>query len=159
MRFTILTVLSTALVVGMAPTTSAQIARTRIPGNGETVPPTGAIPRDPQFPYAGLWQGTRTMPLGAGDVVFRFSVVDGSYNGATLHPDGGAVRHGQLAATAGGLTWEQPNSGGGTWVYRVRLVSPDSIVGTLILRDPPPNLTPAPSGTLVLVRTRARGER
>ena len=99
MRLTTLTCLSTALVVVAATTTSAQIARTRSPGNGETVPATGAIPRNPQFPYAGLWQGTRTMPLGSGDIVFRFSVVDSAYGGATLHPDGGAVAHRQLAST------------------------------------------------------------
>jgi len=92
------------------------------------------------------------MPLGQGEIAFRFSVVDGAYRGATVHTDGGSVPHRQLTATAGGLLWEQPNSGGGTWVYTVRLVGPDSMIGTLVLRDPPPNLTPAPTGTLVLVR-------
>jgi hypothetical protein len=159
MRFTTLTCLSAALVVMSATTASAQIARTRAPANGQTTPATGGIPRDPQFPYAGLWQGTRTMPLGAGDVVLRFTVVDGAYAGAMVHPDGGEAPHRRLVATAAGLTWESPNSGGGTWVYKVRLAGPDSMTGTLTLRDPPPNLTPAPSGTMVLVRTRARNER
>jgi hypothetical protein len=149
-RFTI-TTLGVALLVFIAPHASAQIARTRSPA-GDVQPVAGAIPRDPQFPYAGLWRGTRTMPLGQGEIAFRFSVVDGAYTGATVHADGGSVPHRQLTATAGGLAWEQPNSGGGTWVYNVRLVGPDSIIGTLVLRDPPPNLTPAPTGTMVLVR-------
>jgi hypothetical protein len=140
-----------ALVLCFTQHASAQIARTRTPA-GDAQPIAGAMARDPQFPYAGLWQGTRTMPRGTGEIAFRFSVTDGAYAGATVHADGGTVPHRQLTATAAGLEWEQPNSGGGTWVYRVRLVGPDSMIGTLVLRDPPPNLTPAPSGTMVLVR-------
>ena len=140
-----------ALVLCFTQLASAQIARARTPA-GDAQPIGGAIARDPQFPYAGLWQGTRTMPLGTGAIAFRFSVADRAYTGATVHADGGTVPHRQLTATPGGLEWEQPNSGGGTWVYRVRLVGPDSMIGTLVLRDPPPNLTPAPTGTMVLVR-------
>ena len=144
--------LTVALVLFAASESVAQIARTRTPMGGDTTPMAGVIPRDPQFPYAGLWRGIRTMPLGTGEIAFRFSVTDGAYTGATIHSDGGMVPHHELTATAAGLTWDQPNSGGGIWVYRVRLVAPDSMVGTLVLRDPPPNLTPAPSGMLVLVR-------
>ena len=131
----------------------AQIARTRSPG-GEAAPAPvqSGTPRDPRFPYAGVWRGTRTMPIGSDQIGFRFTVTDDRYTGVTLHPGGGTAPQNALAATAAGLTWEQPNSGGGTWVFRVRLAGPDSMVGTLVLRDPPPNLTPAPSGTMVLVR-------
>jgi hypothetical protein len=147
-----------ALSVCLAQRSTAQIARTRTPA-GDGQPIAGAIARDPQFPYAGLWQGTRTMPLGSGDIAFRFSVTDGAYTGVTVHADGGTVPHRQLTATAAGLVWEQPNSGGGTWVYHVRLAGPDSMIGTLVLRDPPPNLTPAPAGTMVLVRQSASTRR
>lgn len=77
------------------------------------------------------------MPRGTGEIAFRFSVVDGEYSGATVHADGGSVPHSHLTATAAGLVWEQPNSGGGTWVYTVRLVSADSMIGSLVLRDKP----------------------
>ena len=69
-----------------------------------------------------------------------------------LHPGGGRAPSNNLTQTADGLTWESPNSGGGTWVYHVRLAAQDSMVGTLVLRDAPPNLQPAPTGTLVLTR-------
>jgi hypothetical protein len=92
------------------------------------------------------------MPVGSDEVTLRFTVVDGAYSGAMLFPGGGSAPHRQLVANSGGLTWESPNSGGGTWVYHVRLVAADSMTGALILRDPPPNLTPAPAGTMVLVR-------
>ena len=157
-RFTNTTLQAIALVLFIAPHAEAQIARTRTPaGDGQQA--AGAIPRDPQFPYAGLWLGTRTMPLGQGEIAFRFSVADGAYTGATVHADGGSVPHRQLTATAAGLVWEQPNSGGGTWVYNVRLVGPDSMIGALVLRDPPPNLTPAPTGTMVLVRQQVSSRR
>lgn len=136
-----------ACAVGAA---DAQAARRRSGGEGRAA--AAAVPRDARFPYAGLWVGVRTMPLGADTIGLRFTVVDGRYAGETLHPDGSRAPQHRLAASAAGLAWEQPNSGGGTWVFRVRLAGPDSMAGTLVLRDPPPSLTPAPRGTLVLTR-------
>src|SRR5262245_4942004 len=104
-RFTIRTLGAVALVLSIAGHAAAQIARTRTPA-GDAQPVAGAIPRDPQFPYAGVWRGTRTMPLGQGEIALRFSVVDGAYTGATVHSDGGSVPHRQLMATASGLVWE-----------------------------------------------------
>lgn len=129
----------------------AQLARTRDP-NAAPAAAGGGIPRDARHPYAGLWSGTRTMPMGADVVRFQFSAADGNYTGVMLYPGGGRAPSNNLTQTADGLTWESPNSGGGTWVYRVRLAAQDSMVGTLVLRDPPPNLQPAPNGTLVLTR-------
>lgn len=148
-----------ALALFVAYTAAAQLPRTRAPGGTDAPPAENGIPRDPHFPYAGLWTGTRTMPVGSDDIRLRFSVVDGNYAGAMLHPGGRIAPHHNLAASAAGLTWESPNSGGGTWVYNVRLAGPDSMVGTLVLRDPPPNLTPAPRGTMVLTRQPAPGSR
>ena len=76
-----------------------------------------------------------------------------------IPPGGGIAPHNHLAASAAGLTWDSPTSGGGTWVYNVRLAGPDSMVGTLVLRDPPPSQTPAPTGTLVLTRQPAGAPR
>jgi hypothetical protein len=111
------------------------------------------------MPYAGLWTGTRTMPMGAGGISFQFSAAEGKYQGATIHPDGSKAPQLKLAVSASGLTWESPNSGGGTWVYTVHLASPDSMIGTLILRDAPANFKPVPSGTLVLTRQNPSGAR
>lgn len=150
-------VAATLFVVAHA--AAAQLPRTRSPGGPDAPAPTNGIPRDPHFPYAGLWSGTRTMPMGSDQIRFRFSVADGKYSGEMIHPGGGIAPHNHLSASAAGLTWDSPNSGGGTWVYNVRLAGPDSMVGTLVLRDPPPNLTPAPVGTLVLTRQPAGSPR
>ena len=130
---------------------SAQLARRRGP-DGDGGPPPAGVPRDARFPYAGVWTGTRTMPVGTGEIGFRFTVKDEKYSGQTLHPDGSTAPQDKLTLTAAGLTWESPNSGGGTWVYSVRLASPDSMVGTLVLRDAPANFTTVPKGTMVLTR-------
>ena len=143
--------LTAALGCFAATSAGAQIARTRSPEGGVT-PGANGVPRDPRFPYVGDWRGTRTMPQHTGAVGFRFAITDGKYSGASIYPDGGTVPHRNLVATAAGLSWEQPNSGGGTWVYTVRLAGPDSMVGGMVLRDPPANLMPAPTATMVLTR-------
>jgi hypothetical protein len=143
--------IAAALLFALTGGASAQEMRRRSP-DGANAPPTAGASRDPRFPYAGVWAGTRTMPMGSDDVGFRFTVTDGKYSGATLHPDGGTAPQNNLALTAAGLTWEQPNSGGGTWVFNVRLAAPDSMVGTLVLRDAPANFTTVPKGTMVLTR-------
>ena len=155
MKKNIIVTLATLLTLFTATTSTAQIAR-RSPGtDAGPAAANNGTPRDPRFPYAGLWRGTRTLPLGSDQIGFRFTVAGDKYTGVTLHPNGGTAPHDALTATAAGLSWEQPNSGGGTWVFRVRLAAPDSMVGTIVLRDPPPNLTPAPTGTMVLLRQAA----
>ena len=148
----------TLAFVAAAHSAHAQLARTRSPGGGEPSAGPG-IPRDARFPYAGVWRGTRTMPVGSDEIRLRFTVTDEKYSGATIHPGGNTSPQNNLVATAAGLTWEQPNSGGGTWVFHVRLAGPDTMVGTLVLRDPPANLTPAPRGTMGLTRQPAQAGR
>jgi hypothetical protein len=150
-RINMSVLLASTLVISMARTGISQIPRTRSPDSDGSSAQTG-VPRDPRFPYAGVWTGTRTMELGADEIGFRFTVSDGKYSGVTLHPGGGTSPQHSLTLTRAGLTWEQPNSGGGTWVFTVRLAATDSMVGRLVLRDPPANLTPAPTGTMVLTR-------
>ena len=104
------------LVVFAAHGAGAQ-ERRRSPGASDAMPAEHGIPRDARFPYAGLWSGTRIMPVGSDHIRFRFSVVDGKYSGVTIHPGGDQAPQENLTATAAGLTWEQPNSGGGTWVF------------------------------------------
>jgi len=99
-----------------------------------------------------MWAGIRTMPLGSDEIRLRFNFNNDAYDGAMLYPDGHRAPANNPTLTGDGLTWESPNSGGGMWVYRIHLASPDSMVGSLVLRDAPPNLRPAPEGTLVLKR-------
>ena len=146
----IATLLLAAEIAG-AQIASAQIARTRTPYRDAPSPVSG-VPLDTRHPYAGLWRGTRHMPFGSDEIALRFTVTGRAYDGATVHPAGGFEVHRKLTASASGLSWEQPNSGGGTWVYHVRLVSPDSMEGTLVLRDAPSQFTTIPRGTLALTR-------
>jgi len=141
---------ATLLVVAATTTAGAQEMRRRSADPAGA--PTSGVPRDARFPYAGVWAGVRTMPMGSDDISFRFTVTDGAYSGLTLHPGGAASPQDKLTMTAAGLTWEQPNSGGGTWVFNVRLAGPDSMVGTLVLRDAPANFNSAPKGRMVLTR-------
>jgi hypothetical protein len=142
--------MAATLLLVAATTAGAQEMRRR--SSDPAGAPTSGLPRDARFPYAGVWAGVRTMPMGSDDISFRFTVTDAAYSGLTLHPGGAASPQNKLTMTAAGLTWEQPNSGGGTWVFNVRLAGPDSMVGTLVLRDAPANFNPAPKGTMVLTR-------
>lgn len=144
----------TAVIIALSIASSAghaQLARTRDPA-AAGLATGGGIPRDPQHPYAGVWSGVRTLPPGSDEIRFRVSFNNDKYDGEMVHPDGHRAPQNHLALTADGLTWDSPNSGGGTWEYHVHLVSPDSMIGRLILRDAPPSLRPAPQGTLVLKR-------
>ena len=144
--------IAVAIALSIAPTAvHAQLARTRDPAAAGIATGSG-VPRDPQHPYAGLWAGVRTLPLGSDDFRLRYSVNNDRYDGVMLLPDGHRAPQKNLTMTADGLSWDSPNSGGGTWEYHAHLASPDSLVGTLVLRDAPPNLQPAPRGTIVLKR-------
>jgi hypothetical protein len=133
---------------------AAQEQRRRSPGGEQPPAAERGVPRNPNFPYAGLWKGMRTMPMGHDSIGLSFVVENGKYAGVTLYNGGGGrgLPRTSVSSTAAGLTWEQPNSGGGRWVYRVRLVGPDSMTGTLELADAPANFNPVPKGTLVLTR-------
>jgi hypothetical protein len=140
----------TALLLSSASVMKAQQRRTS--AGGEQPPAGPSIPRDAKFPYAGEWQGIRTMPMGAGGFALRLTVVDGKYSGAMIMPNGNAIPAQGLKATAAGITWDSPNSGGGTWAYTMRLVAPDSIAGTVVLENAPPEFNPIPRGTIALSR-------
>lgn len=142
-----------ALLALSAQATQAQQMR-RSGGDGEP-PKSGnepSLPRVPGFPYAGAWKGFRSMPMGGDTVRLQFTVANGKYEGGMLLPNGRTIPSDHLTASATGLTWDSANSGGGVWAYKIRLVSPDSIVGTLVLENAPPEFNPIPRGTLVLKR-------
>ena len=135
----------------LATTARAQLPRQSAAGSNRASPERGS-PRDPRFPYAGIWRGITAMPVGQDEIQLRFSIEDGKYAGFLILPNGRAVPGNNLVANSGGITWELPNSGGGTWLYHVRLAGPDSLAGTLVLKNAPPNFNPVPQGTLVLKR-------
>ena len=88
-------------------------------------------------------------------LVFEVSdTVKTTYSGATLFPDNGCAPHLETRVTNGEMRWKQRNSGGGYWVYAARLVTRDSIEGSVVLRDWPqlPAGEKPPLGTFALSR-------
>jgi hypothetical protein len=120
------------------------------------------IPRNPQHPYAGVWDGSFTLRNGpaSGDhipIVMVLIVADsatGEYSGATILPNGARAPHLETTVASGEMRWKQENSGAGFWMYAGRIVSRDSIAGTVALEDwpqLPPGEKP-PAGTFALAR-------
>jgi hypothetical protein len=157
--------LTTMLVAAVgASNAHAQMRRSAPDGAGS--PPRGeapkGIPRDLQHPFAGVWDGTFTLrngPAGGHDVpiVMVLIVADstkGEYSGATILPNRARAPHLETTVVDGKMRWKQENSGGGFWMYAGRIVSRDSIAGTVALEDWP-QLSPGeqpPTGTFALVR-------
>jgi hypothetical protein len=131
-------------------------------GNGPPPEAPKGLPRNAQFPFAGVWDGTMTVVGGAGgerDVprTFILAIADSAknqYGGAMLLPNGARAPYAETTLTNGEMKWKMPNSGGGFWVYSAKLVGRDSLAGTVALVDWPqlPAGEKAPSGTLGLVR-------
>jgi hypothetical protein len=148
-----------AIGVTLAPRLRAQLPRsTTPPGSGGAMP--AGTPMLRRFPYAGVWSGSRIMDDGPGSeaaepIGLMFDVADTAkqtYSGALLFPDGGRAPFHDATLNQSKLVWEQPNSGGGKWVYSARLVGRDSIAGTVVLRGAPWKPAKDPSGTFGLVR-------
>ena len=154
---TILTAVAAAVAV--ATPASAQMRRQAPPGGEAPVPPAGGesrprIPASAQFPFVGSWSGQqvvsgRAVPLGV-----DIQAASGKYSGATIWPNDARATHVNSRTVGDTLVWEQPNSGGGTWVYQANRQSADSLVGTVMLRGAPFAQTDPPSGKFVLVRMR-----
>lgn len=161
----VMSCLTTVLVAAVgASNADAQMRRSAPDGAGS--PPRGeapkGIPRSPQHPYAGAWDGTFSLRGGPGGerhvpITIVLIVADTSndeYSGATILPNGARAPHLETAVVNGEMRWKQRNSGGGFWMYAGKIVSRDSIAGTVALKDwpqLPPGETP-PSGTFALVR-------
>lgn len=145
---------STILVAGTA---NAQLRRSS-GGTPPTSPPAGT-PTKARVPYAGTWSGSFMIKDGPGrrdpvQIVMSFDADSsgGPYSGFTVLPNNARVPHDKLELKDGALHWEQPNSGGGRWVYEARLVTRDSIAGNFILLDWPQGEGRKPTGTFALTR-------
>jgi hypothetical protein len=145
---------STILLAGNA---SAQIRRSS--GGTPPPPPPAGSPMKARVPYAGTWSGSSTMKDGPGAneprqmvMVFDADSGGGPYTGFTVLPNNARAPRDKLALEDGALHWEQPNSGGGRWVYEARLVTRDSIAGNFILLDWPQGEGRKPTGSFGLTR-------
>ena len=152
---------SLATAVMLFATFAGAQERRRAPGPGEmpTPQPGDDAGSRARYPFSGVWRGSLTMTGDVPDagkpteIGMMFQITDTVarvYSGATLFPGNATSKHLKSTSTASGLQWEEKNSGPGFFVYTARLASPDSIVGTVTLRDG--NMPGAPKGTFVLVR-------
>ncbi|MFN8571391.1 MAG: hypothetical protein U0132_04990 [Gemmatimonadaceae bacterium] len=144
-------------------TTAGAQERRRAP---EAVPraATPAPRADARMPFAGLWAGTRSFrdgPAGAGEdelrLVFEVDSARG-YRGYQSLPNNAHAPYDRVALTGVSLTWQHPNSGGGTWMYTARLSSADVMEGSMTLVDWPQGGGARPVATFKLARQRARPE-
>lgn len=123
--------------------------------------PGAPLPNAPTYarvPFAGAWQGMRRMDKGPGTEGMPYVlVVESDSLGKKLSayvvlPNGEKVPVLRLAEASGILSWQQPNSGGGTWHYTAHLVGRERMEGTLILKDWPQGGGETPTGSFSLVR-------
>lgn len=144
--------LQVAAFVALAATPlSAQYRRTA--GGPDAAATAADTPKNAAHPYTGLWIGPRVMgSRSLGDeVLFRIVSAKTGYDTFMILPNGAEIPNPKVVATRDAISWESPNSGGGTWIYRFRLVGADSMAGTLVLRDAPKELGQV-RGTIALHR-------
>lgn len=152
-------VLSSMLTFGISATSSAQERRRSTGGPPPAAP--SAVPMNARVPFAGVWDGTRTIKDGAEPevnvpttMVFEADSAAGLYSGHQVFPNGGHGPYDGIALARGTLSWRHSNSGGGFWTYSARLVGTDTLVGTVALKEWPQGDGREPSGTFRLVRRR-----
>src|SRR5215208_1880240 len=72
-RYRFRSLITAILLLAVATTSNAQEMRRRS-ADASGAAPTAGVPRDARFPYAGVWTGIRTMPVGSDDIGLRFTV-------------------------------------------------------------------------------------
>lgn len=157
---TVLAALAVAVSLTILAADAGAQQRRRSAGGGEGPPPAG--PSRMRVPYTGAWEGTVTM-RGAGAVPARLGVVfeiadtaTGSYTGATLSAGNARTPHLETAVTDGGMQWKERGDGDVVLLYTARLVTADSLVGTVTRRARDGAAEPTePAGSFVLVRRRS----
>jgi hypothetical protein len=156
-RRLIRTITAVALALASTRVAGAQLQRRTASPQGGAAVEMPNIPANPRYPFAGAWVGRLTMP---GDepipIAMIIDVADGKYTGATIWPNGARAPHNNHALSGDALTWQQINSGGGTWHYSLTRTAGDTLVGTMTLHDAPNFPPPLPTGTITLVRNPSR---
>jgi hypothetical protein len=138
-------------LVATSASAGAQLQR-RAPGGGSGVE-LPDIPANPRFPFAGVWIGRMISPMGdTVPIAMIIEAADGRYTGSTVLPNGARAPHDNNKASGDVITWDQSNSGGGRWYYRLARGVGDTLSGTMTLRDAPDFPPPPPTGTILLVR-------
>lgn len=151
--------LGLSLLLASAVTADAQLQRRTAP-QGSAVVELPDIPADSRYPFAGAWVGR--LAMGSDEpipIAIVIEVADGKYTGATIWPNGARAPHLRHAVVNDALTWQQSNSGGGTWYYTLKRAVGDTLVGSMTLHDAPNFPPPLPTGTITLVRNPSRERR
>jgi len=148
--------LAAALLLASASIAGAQLQR-RAASQGGTAVELPSIPADARFPFAGAWVGR--LAMGSDEpipIAMIIEVAEGKYTGATVWPNGARAPQRNHAISNDALTWQQSNSGGGTWFYSLKRIARDTLVGSMTLHDAPNFPPPLPTGTITLVRNPSR---
>jgi len=145
------------LLVALLVLTTVQAAaaqeRRRSPDGGG-LPSLQYSPGTPDLPLTGSWMGAMTRTgAGAFPVAVNIDFANGKYEGASSIAPGMMSQHANSRATGKTLRWEE-ESGMGVLVYTARMVTNDSIAGTVTLRDAKPNDPNATQGSFTLVRAK-----
>ena len=141
------------LLLASVQTSSAQ-ERRRSPG-GEGGAALPYIEGTASFPLSGSWAGTMTRAgVGSFPIRWNLEAEDGMYKRLARLNAGQPAPQVFWKATAKTIRWEE-ESGVGVLVYNAQLVSPDSIAGTVTLRDGKPGDPAAAQGTFALARIKS----
>ena len=116
-------------------------------------------PGNPDFPFTGSWRGTLTRTgVGSFPVGVNIDVDNGKYSGVSSNSPGQQTALRNSVVEAKTMRWEE-DSALGVLLYTAKLVSMDSISGTVTLRDARAGDPQAAQGTFTLRRAQPPAER
>ena len=150
------------LFVALLLLTAAQAAsaqeRRRSPG-GEGGPALPFIEGDASFPLSGSWAGKMTRTgVGSFPIALNLEAEGGMYKRLARVNAGQPAPNVFWKVTGTTIRWEE-DSGLGVLVYSAQLVSPDSIAGTVTLKDGKPSDPGTTQGTFALTRIKSPARR
>jgi hypothetical protein len=145
------------LLLAASQTASAQ-ERRRSPG-GEGGAGLPYIEGIATFPLSGSWAGTMERTgVGSFPIRWNLEAEDGMYKRLARLNAGQPAPQVFWKATSKTIRWEE-ESGAGVLVYSAQLAGPDSIAGTVTLRDGKPSDPKTAQGTFALTRIKSPARR
>ena len=145
------------LLLATAQAVSAQERRRS--GGAEGGPALPFIEGTARFPLSGSWAGIMARTgVGSFPIRWNLEAEDGMYKRLARLNAGQPAPEVFWKATAKTIRWEE-ESGLGVLVYSAQLVSPDSIAGTVTLRDGKPGDPATAQGTFALARIKSPARR